>query len=282
MGFGAQQSLAIDQLWAAFEGSEKGALLASVLIVPCAGRTAITFLSPVAAAQEATVHATLVRQAVAAIDVSKTRLAQALLESHHYAQADVFVQAGFQRLAHLVYMQRPITAQHIMPLELEPELEISTWAPSRRKLFEDAITASYEQTMDCPGLLGLRDVGDVLDGHMATGEFHPSLWMALHRGNEPIGVLLLNLVMQRQNLELVYLGLAKAWRGKHLGRKLMHHAVRLAQEHHVGHLVLAVDELNVGALKLYRSMGFAATVRKLALVKVTNEETKRRRDGETK
>jgi ribosomal protein S18 acetylase RimI-like enzyme len=179
----------------------------------------------------------------------------------------VFVAAGFQRLAHLVYMQRPITPQFFPPLSLEPGLELSTWSPSRRQLFHDAIAASYEDTLDCPGLLGLRDVDDVIAGHMATGEFQPALWLALHQGRRPVGVLLLNLVLQRQNMELVYLGLAKPWRGKGLGRRLVQHALVLAQEHHVGHLVLAVDELNSAALRLYRSMGFSATVRKLALVK---------------
>ena len=87
-----------------------------------------------------------------------------------------------------------------------------------------------------------------------------------------VGVLLLNLVMQRQNLELVYLGLARPWRGKGLGRRLMHQALRLANEHRVAHLVLAVDELNAVALRLYRSLGFVATVRKLALVKPLKKE----------
>ncbi|MEX2215861.1 MAG: GNAT family N-acetyltransferase, partial [Phycisphaeraceae bacterium] len=249
-------------------------------------RSAIAFLSP-ASGHDAAVHAMLIKRAVAAVDRSKTGIVQALLESQHQLQAEAFTEAGFQRLAHLVYMQRTIHAQHVMPLLLEPGLSLTPWANARRRLFRAAITASYEETLDCPGLLGLREVDEVIDGHMATGEFTPSLWLALHRGEEPVGVMLLNLVMQKQNLELVYLGLAKPWRGKGLGRKLMHRALELAQQHQVKHLVLAVDELNTAALKLYRSMGFSATVRKLAMVRslregTEGEGTKGRRNEGTK
>jgi len=137
-------------------------------------------------------------------------------------------------------------------------------AEQNRQLFADAIGVSYEQTMDCPGLVGLRTMDDIIAGHQATGVFDPDIWFAISSGDEPVGVMLLNAVPQRSALELVYLGIGPKWRGKGLARVLLKHAITVANRRLLPHFTLAVDQTNAPALKLYRSLQFVETGRKHA------------------
>ena len=82
--------------------------------------------------------------------------------------------------------------------------------------FVQAIARSYEQTLDCPALSGARDIQDVVEGHKSVGIFDPQLWSVLLRGDEPLGCLLLAEIPARNGIELVYLGLAPAARGRGL------------------------------------------------------------------
>jgi mycothiol synthase len=78
--------------------------------------------------------------------------------------------------------------------------------------------------------------------------------------------MLLNPVLNRQSMEVVYLGLARPWRRQGLGRKLMMHAISLARQERIKSLILAVDENNRPAVRLYESLQFTPTARKQAMV----------------
>lgn len=268
IAFARQQHVSLEHLWAAYEGDK---LIASALLVPSAGRTAMVFISPLH--RHAWVAATtrLVGQLCTAQDPQKVALLQVLLDPGQERERQAVLGAGFRELTELAYMERPahLTAA-ITPtnkLDLGAGIEIRHWSETNRKIFADAILASYEQTLDCPGLLGLRQIDDIIAGHMATGQFDPACWLALSHGEEPVGVMLLNAIPQRQALELVYLGLAPKWRGKGLGKKLVRHALDIAPRHGCNVVLLAVDQTNTPALKLYRSLGFVSTARKLAIIR---------------
>ena len=278
LSFAGRQSIDLDQLFAAYPppplhapaarppaAAVLPAPLATLLVVPCAGRTAMLFLSPLADARRNQVVADLLRWSLSQQDASRVRLAQGLLEPHQQHEAAAMQLAGFHKLAHLAYLTHP-GLPRVVDLSLPAEIEVHTWSESRRPQFAAAIQASYEDTADCPGLLGLRSIDDIMAGHMATGRFEPSLWMTLAHQGEPVGVMLLNVVLEGTALELVYFGLAKPWRGRGLGRKLLEHAVSLVHAWRTQQLILAVDELNASALKLYRSLGFKKTARKLAMI----------------
>jgi ribosomal protein S18 acetylase RimI-like enzyme len=129
------------------------------------------------------------------------------------------------------------------------------------------LEASYEQTLDCPDLHAMRRVGDVLTGHMSVGEFDPRLWTLLKVADEPAGVLLLNRVPEQRCVELVYLGLARAYRGQGFGRLLMDHA--LGQCARIGQrtLALAMDQRNTPAQHLYKTTGFGTVSTRIALAR---------------
>jgi ribosomal protein S18 acetylase RimI-like enzyme len=112
----------------------------------------------------------------------------------------------------------------------------------------------------------MRDVEDVMQGHRAIGVFREDLWTLVMVAGKPAGCLLLAHTPARDAVDVVYLGLAPAARGRGLGRLLMRQALRAAAECHAATLSLAVDESNTPALKLYRRFGLAAVARRVALV----------------
>lgn len=260
--FAAEQGLSLTELWAAFV---KGRPVASVLITPSAGRAGMVFISPPAGEAMRPVEASLIRDACAAQNPDETRIIQALIDPHQNAHHAVLRAGGFNDLAQLIYMQGPIPRPRYTP-ELPSELEIHLWSARNKAIFAENILASYESSLDCPGLMGLRHVDDILAGHMASGLFAPELWAAVTHQGRPVGVALINISMQPATAELVYLGLCPPWRGRGIGKQLLLRGMALAHARNLTTLVLAVDDRNAPAVRLYESMRFTSTARKLALL----------------
>lgn len=256
--FADQQGLSLDETWIY---TDQGRPMASALIVSSAGRTAMIFVSPALSREQSAVIAELAGVACRRQDTDRIQLIQALLDSGQRLESLALGQAGFIDLATLLYMQRP-APDRSTPLDLGPEIRITHWDEQHRQLFADAIGASYEQTRDCPGLVGLRTMDDIIAGHQATGAFDPELWYALSCDEEPIGVMLLSPLPQRSSLELAYLGICPKWRGKGLARRLLEHGISLAQPRRLPTVTLAVDCQNAPALHMYKSLRFVESGRR--------------------
>jgi ribosomal protein S18 acetylase RimI-like enzyme len=267
VSYARSQGLSLDHLWLA---ERAGQLLGATLLIPNPGRTAMIFLSPLTALDVAGA-ARLVAEACRALDRRRVQLVQALLEPGETIERRALQQAGFDDLAHLTYMQRAVSEADDGPaqLTLESPVEAAVWSESARGLFQRAVLASYEQTRDCPRLVGLREVDDIIAGHQAVGSFDPRHWLALHAGGEPVGVMLINALPQRESMELVYLGLAPRWRGRGLARRLLAHGLTLTRRAGGREMLLAVDQANAPAMKLYRDTGFTAQAYKHAMIRPT-------------
>lgn len=238
------------------------------MLAPGPGRTAMFVPSPVGCDAEAEALTRLVDAVCRSLDPARVRLVQSLLEPDRRRACEAMGQADFRRVAHLVYME----GETASPAPLAPglELEVQPWAPRHRPLFEAALAASYRQTRDCPALVGLRSVGDILDGYLArftSGAARRSRWCVIHAGQEPVGVMLISPVPERRAAEMVYLGLAPAWRGRGLGARLLRYGRGLAAEAGFRRMVLAVDRENEPAVRLYRSAGFGPTGHRIAQVR---------------
>ena len=262
LNFAGQENVSLAHLWHA---QRRGTSIASSLVVPCPGRTAMIFVSPLQSPVDVGMTSDLIRAACRALDPHDLRLIQALLDPYQKLEVEAFTCAGFAQLAHLLYMTRK-PSRAARPLDLGDDIQVTHWSEKQRSLFADTILASYDQTMDCPGLLGLRDIDDIIQGHMATGRFEPKLWYALNCGKDPAGVMLLNPIPQHDAIELVYLGVAVKYRGRGLSRRLLEHALGVALERSASSLILAVDEHNDPAIRLYRAMRFISNARKLAMI----------------
>jgi len=193
-------------------------------------------------------------------------VAQALLEPGDAALANLYTSAGFVRIAELYYMQRTIRRAKEVPT-LPDAFRILTYSLANHALFAQAILNSYEQSMDCPMLSGMREIDDIMAGHQSVGIFDPLDWMVVLQRDVPVAVLLLNQTIHGEGLELVYLGVCPEARGQGLGEYLMRVTERRVVEKNAGALSLTVDSKNIPAVKLYHRHGLERAATKIAMIK---------------
>ena len=170
-------------------------------------------------------------------------------------------------MAELIYLQCTPRKDAALPA-LPASLCWRTYSDENHKYFAAAITASYRESLDCPGLTGRRDIENVIIGHKASGQFDPKLWFALCEGEAALGVLLLSPAGVGESVvELVYLGLTPEARGRGLGEIMMKLALGKVVAEKFSKLTLAVDGRNVPALKLYYRHGMDRLTSRLALIR---------------
>ena len=291
LDFARQHDLDLSHLWLARDGRRHAV---AVLVVPGVGRTAMLFVSPLSTAGSVPLAGGLIRDALASLDPGQVNLVQALLEPGQDLTRRAVEAGGLHHLAELAYMsragrqrtQRPTVGRDDLPLEAVP------WSESARPRYARAILESYRDTLDCPGLRGLRQIDDIIAGHMATGRFDPARWTlwqppapppppvppaspiatespddAGHRSPaDPAAVLLLAESTDGPGVELVYLGVCPPYRRRGLARQIMEWALHETAVMGRGDLHLAVDDRNRPALRLYHDLGFRLTTRKTALI----------------
>jgi RimJ/RimL family protein N-acetyltransferase len=209
------------------------------------------------------VAARLCRAAAAlAAERHGARLIQALLTPEAAAQVSaVFVRAGFELLAVLSYQRRPAQPTD---LKLEPPtgLEWVHYSLLRHGRFARSIELTYQDSLDCPKLAGLRPIDDTVTTHKRTGTFMPRTWRLAIEGGKPVGVALVNDIQARG--ELIYLGVVPAARGRGMGRALLNRAIRDSAEMGLTQMGLAVDVANTPAVRLYEAAGFREIRRRMA------------------
>jgi ribosomal protein S18 acetylase RimI-like enzyme len=211
----------------------------------------------------------------------KVVLAQALPDPDERYATRVFDAAGFRSVGTLKYMRR-LPKPHDKKLLLAADLSQCDKFPqgvhvqSLSQVAADvrdehclrAMDASYEATMDCPELCGLRSTRDILASHKSTGQHDPNLWWIIYYNHQPMGCAFFSPCPEQRTCELVYLGLGTPLRGKGLARQLLGHGIaECARLNSAWSMSCAVDERNEPALKLYESLQFRAFARRRALVR---------------
>lgn len=270
--FADEQGLDLSTLWLASEGGPTGRILGSVLLVPNHGSTAMLFLGQATGWTDTSAVVGLIKAVCAGPGRQGVSVIQSLIDPGQVVEGEVLQRSGLSRLAKLIYMQRTIEpGEHRVtrPKRLGgcETPTILTYSEATHNDFGRAIEASYVETLDCPGLVGMRKTDQIIEGHKGTGQFDPDNWLAyFDEAGQPIAVLLLAQVAQGNGLELVYLGVAQDYRGKKIGRELMQYAISEAARFGGGRLYLAVDDRNDPAVRLYTGMGFRASTRKIAYV----------------
>ncbi|MGE5607657.1 MAG: GNAT family N-acetyltransferase [Bacillota bacterium] len=247
--------------------TQNGQLVSAVLPVLSPGRTMLIF-PPVHLPSQGHEHATrqLIEHVCLQAHQAGVHLVQALLDNEHDTLFSILQACSFKHLAELLYLQAPIPPG-IHPPSLPPDCQWHTYSPQTHNLFAQTILATYQNSLDCPGLNGLRHIDDIVAGHKATGEFDPSLWFVLAERQTPLGVLLLSHVPASDVIELVYLGVPYEHRGRGTSDLLMRQAAHVVSVSRYARLSLAVDAGNLPALKLYWRHGLQAIARKFALMR---------------
>ncbi len=260
----SRNRIPLNHFWA-WVGADSG-VEAAVLAIPSPGKTALMFASRPAGFGRATKISRTIDFACDALADEGIIIAQALLEARERAERKTYEQSGFAHLANLHYLQRSLDDRDESIRTTWPAgATVETYSSANHADFVSALEISYEGTMDCPALTGLRSPEDILTGHRATGEFDPRLWMLLRLNGRAIGVLLLNANAAQGTIELVYIGLAPEARRRGLARLLLHHGLRAVARRVEKSMTLAVDERNLPAVRLYQSEGLRRLLRRVAM-----------------
>jgi ribosomal protein S18 acetylase RimI-like enzyme len=266
IAFSTSNRIDIDAMWARID--DAGRIIAALLAVPNPGRTAIMFATPISSTDGVPGQAAMIDRACRDLATMNIDLAQVLIEPSEEAQRQAYLAGGFSFLAPLSYLERPLSSVGRVPQPKWPEgVTVDRYDPAQRGELLAALEASYEQTLDCPGLRGLRRVDDILTGHEGTGVFDPALWSILRANGAARGMLLLNPAPASHTIELVYIGLALDARGRGLGRQLLRHGLHLVGKRQERAMTLAVDDRNEPAMALYRGEGFRRVMRRCALIR---------------
>lgn len=262
--FAHERGIDLGLLWIA-EQAGKPALAALPIISP--GRTALLFASPPPShAGDATLSRVIdaVCEALAARDI---QLAQVLLDPADEVMRKIYAAVQFHPMAELIYLQGspgPDAAAPVLP----PHFRWVDYSEATHDLFSQTILATYQLSLDCPALNGIRSMRDVIDGHKASGQFDPRHWLLLCQADRPMGVLLLASSGTSESvMELVYLGLLPESRGRKLGEILVRQALATVAAEQHQRLSLAVDGRNTPALKLYYRHGMNRVASKLAMMR---------------
>lgn len=266
MHYAKTNGIQLDAMWGRVD--REGRIVQTVLAVPNPGRTAMVFASHPRSPQEVPSMGKLIDHAAGHLATWEVHLAQLLLEPDESLERQAALAGGFSELATLTYLQRPVSKRTLpAPPQWSDGAATEAFVEHLYDDFLLAVMATYEDTLDCPKLFGLREPQDILAGHRATGKFDPSLWTLLRVDAKPVGVVLLNPFPEQRTIELVYLGLAPVVRGRGLGRQLLRHALRLLHGRRERIVTLAVDEQNAPALRIYRAEGFRDELRRVALIR---------------
>ena len=193
-------------------------------------------------------------------------VAQASITSPDCLSAARLRSDGFTHFADVLYLAVDLDGSEDMntssPLEFQP------YAETEYARFTAVMQRTYEQTLDCPALNGVRAIDDVLVGYRQTGKFRPERWLLVCHDGRDVGCLLLTDHSEQDQWELVYMGICPEARGNGWGRDIARQAIHLATQAGRRRLVLAVDAKNAPALAMYESVGFAAWERRSVFLKI--------------
>jgi ribosomal protein S18 acetylase RimI-like enzyme len=193
-------------------------------------------------------------------------MAQVLLRQGSETEEQSLRQGGFYRLAQLLYL---VSLDRDFPRS-PPQTTISfrPYRPAEYSRLVQLVQSTYEQTLDCPGLNGIRDVEDVLAGYRSGGAFDADLWLIASHANSDVGCLLLTGHDAEAAGELSYMGIVPAARGHGWGQQMARYAQWLMRKRNYSRLVLAVDAANGPAVRMYAGAGFQVWDQRIVYVKI--------------
>jgi mycothiol synthase len=204
-----------------------------------------------------------------------TTLAQSLLWGPEAPEAAVLVSCGFRHLADLCYMLAPVATESVKLASSAEPVEFAAVDAASWPRLREVVEQTYDGTLDCPALDGLRSAADVLDEYRTIGAGGAELWRMVRHDGADVGCLLLAEHAAQDQLELVYMGLVPAARGRNWGAAIVRQALRMAAERKRARVVLAVDAANGPALKMYGGAGFIEFDRRAAYLFRTNSAAKK-------
>lgn len=220
-----------------------------------AGNVAVFWPPQLVAGEDGATARLLARAVVEDLDAKGVDLTQSLLVAPDGPLVELLKDAGFRHLADLVYLS--CEAARFPLVAPDPcEVEFEEYRSDQRLRMADVMQRTYEGTLDCTALDGVRHMNDVIDGYMATGKFKAENWLFVRNGGRDVGALILADHPGARHRELVYMGIAPEFRGRGWGRQIAHYAQWLTRGARLERLLVAVDAANKPAADVYHATGF--------------------------
>ncbi len=264
-----QGVLLLDDLWVARCGD---ADIGAILAVRQPGSTALLWPPEVididgdGAGQIADL---LIRAAGCGLDEQGVLFTQVLLEPGDIVNRELMTRNGFPQRAELLLLERdfiePLPTMPVVPWEVVPFQE------SERARFASIIERTYQETRDCPSLSGVRSGGEALVAHRASGVFEPARWSVFQQAGRDVGALLLADHPDRNQWEVVYLGVLPELRGRGFGRAMLTFGLHQARAAGRSGMFLAVDAANSYAVSIYKTLGFQGDFRRVVHLRLRGE-----------
>jgi len=233
-----------------------GRLVGAVFSQIQPGKTAAVHTPRIIPHQPATTAEKLLDAACDWLNRRQVHMVQVLLRTDDRADHALLRRGGFDYLADLLYL---VSLEGEFPTSPpKGPLQFEAYYPENHRRLARLVDATYQQTLDCPRLNGVRQIEDVLAGYRATGVFDPNRWLIVRHQGRDVGCLLLADHPRQGNWELVYMGLVPSARGHGWGIDITRQAQWLTRRAGRPRLVLAVDAENHPAVRMYALSGFQA------------------------
>ncbi len=185
------------------------------------------------------------------------KLAQALAPPTEADRAAPLVRQGFRQVTQLLYLERDL--RDLTRSGAAPAIRCEPCTAANEACFRETLARSYEGTLDCPELNGVRSVDEILAGYRAASAGGPQRWWLIRAGSDPAGVLIVTDLPEGPAWDLSYLGVLPEYRRRGVATSAGRIAMQKAQAAGATQMVLAVDERNAPARQLYEALGFAET-----------------------
>jgi mycothiol synthase len=228
-------------------------LYGALLCTPVPGRTALLWPPGVMGDQPRGTEDALLRHACAWLRQGGVKLVQTLLAPEEVFLAASLERNGFAAVTRLWYMRHELSLP-VECLDIPSRLDYQPFADDA--LFRQTLLRTYEGTLDCPEVNGVRSIEEVLEGHRAQGTFDPERWWLVRAEERPVGVLMMAEMPESGAWEVVYMGVTPEDRQRGFGREMLLHALCEARAAAAPAVTLSVDARNWPAWRLYRSLGF--------------------------
>lgn len=207
----------------------------------------------------------LIQQAIQFAKQRECHLIQSLIGQENQSAGQLLAGSGFRSITLLTHLEAFTEDAQAEPPH--SDLLFRRCEDYRSEAFRNLITQTYENSLDCPELDGMRDVEDVLEGYYATSNRSTFNWYTIEHGNEMIGVIITAHHAEPQQLELIYFGLIPRFRQLGLGSEMIRFVLQLSQFLGCRSTITGVDQRNTPAMALYRRFGFQqADVKELLLL----------------
>jgi len=252
-------SFPLDGLLAAFDSDRLQGAVLFMLQPDGTGFVWPPRTSPVVSSAVAGRSADALLQAVSQrLDAANVWLGQCIVDPDDKGRATLS-RNGYPHLTDLLYLQRPMRTQ-LPDFDLRETLDVSRPDPNddeHAARFAAVIEQTYQGSLDCADLNGMRSGVEAVAGHKAIGTLLRNGWFLFCHGGVPVGVLIFADQPEQDAWELVYMGVVPEARGNGFGREMLLHGLSAAaRDSGRRRVLLAVDATNHFARSLYDEAGF--------------------------